>query len=124
MAERSGVWSLVGLAAALFEPEIRAWQGRVPLGRVFWVYGVLTSAGLAVVYLLALAAGRRDAQQALILIFLAYTFWILVAVWRCAEPAPPGLRLLTRSLTVAWAANTVLVVGFLQLDLIATYVGG
>jgi hypothetical protein len=121
MAERSGVWSLVGLAAALFEPEIRAWQGRVPLGRVFWVYGVLTSAGLAIVYLLALAAGRRDAQQALILIFVAYTFWILVAVWRCAGPAPPGLRGLARSLTVAWAANTLLVAGFLQLDLIAGY---
>lgn len=123
MADRSGIWSVFGLAAALFVPEIRAWQGRAPLGRVFWVYGVLTSAGLAAIYLLALAAGRRDAQQALILIFLAYTLWILVAVWRCAGAAPPGLRVLTRSMTVAWVANTLLVAGFLQLDLIAGYLG-
>ncbi|WP_368744950.1 hypothetical protein [Desertibaculum subflavum] len=121
MAERSGLWSALALAAALFEPEVRAWQGRAPLGRVFWVYGVITSSGLAAIYLLALAAGRRDAQQALILLFLAYTLWILVAVWRCADAAPPGLRALARSLTVAWAANTLLVAGFLQLDLIAGY---
>lgn len=120
---RGGIWGALGLAAALFEPEIRAWQGKAPLGRVFWVYGVVTSAGLGAIYLLALAAGRRDVQQALILIFLAYTLWILVAVWRCAGAAPPGLRALARSLTVAWAANTLLVAGFLQLDLIAGYLG-
>ncbi len=120
---RNSLWGAVGMAAALFEPEIRAWHGGAPLGRVFWVYGVLTSLGLAGVYLLALLADRPDAQQVIILIFGAYTFWILVAVWRCAEPAPPGLRLLTRSLTVAWAANTLLVAVFLQLDLIARYLG-
>ncbi len=120
---RDKMSNLIGLAAALFEPEVRAWRGRAGLGRVFWVYGVLTSAGLAGVYLLALQAGRRDVQQALILIFAAYTFWILVTVWRCAGSAPPGWRLLARSLTVAWAANTALVAGFLQLDLIATYLG-
>jgi hypothetical protein len=120
---RDKMSNLIGLAAALFEPEVRAWRGRAGLGRVFWVYGVLTSAGLAGVYLLALQARRRDVQQALILIFAAYTFWILVTAWRCAGSAPPGWRLLARSLTVAWAANTALVAGFLQLDLIATYLG-
>jgi hypothetical protein len=120
---RDRMGNLVGRAAALFEPEFRAWCGRAGLGRVFWVYGVLTSAGLAAVYLLALQAGRRDVQQVLILIFAVYTILILVAVWRCAESAPPGWRLLARSLTVAWAANTALVTGFLQLDLIATYLG-
>jgi hypothetical protein len=120
---RGGFFRALAVLLAVFEPEIRAWQGRAPLARVFWVYGVLTSLGLAGLHLLALQAGRRDIQQVLILVFTAYTAWILVAVWRSAEQAPAGLRLFVRSLTVAWAANALLLAGFLQLDLIAAYLG-
>ncbi len=107
----------------LFEPERRAWQGRLPLVRVFWIYGVLTSLAIGTFYLLAAEAGRWGLQQGLLIVLATYTVWILVAVWRCAETAPPNWRVLARSLTVAWALNTILVTGFLQLDLIATRLG-
>lgn len=113
----------IGFMLILFEPELRAWQGRAPLVRVFWLYGVLTSIGIAIFYLLAAEAGRPGLQQGLLIVLAAYTVWILVAVWRCAESAPPPWRALARSLTVAWALNTILVTGFLQLDLIARRLG-
>lgn len=114
---------LVGLLLILFEPELRAWQGRVPLARVFWIYGVLTSSGIGAFYLLAAEADRWNLQQGLLIVLATYTVWILVAVWRCAESAPPLWRLLARSVTVAWAVNTILLTGFLQLDLIASRLG-
>jgi hypothetical protein len=44
-----------------------------------------------------------------------------VAIWRCAANSPWGS--LARGLTVAWAANTVLLLLFLQVDLFAAYMG-
>ena len=118
-----GLTRLIRWGFILFEPELRAWDGGLPLARVFWIYGVLTSIAIGLLYMLAAEAGRRSLQQALLIILLAYTGWIVVAVWRCAEPAPPTLRIVARSLTVAWALNIILVTGFLQLDLIAAYLG-
>lgn len=103
----------------LFAPELRAWRGQQPLARVFWIYGVLTSFGLAAFYLAAALAHRPSLQQALVITFAAYTGWVLMAVWRCAEQAPPQLRALVRSLALVWAVNTVMFTGFLELDLVA-----
>lgn len=114
---------LMGLALILFEPEMRAWQGRLPLARVFWVYGVLASVGISALYLQAAEARRWGLQQGLLMGLAAYTVWILVAVWRCAELAPPGWRFLARGLTIAWAFNMALVATFLELDLIAARLG-
>lgn len=121
--QRSGFTYLVGLALMLFEPERRAWQGRLSLARVFWVYGVLSSIGIGALYVLAGESGRLNLQQAVLVVLVAYTVWILVAVWRCAEHAAPRWRMVARSLTVAWAVNTVMVAGFLQLELLATRLG-
>ena len=107
----------------LFAPEVRAWRGRLPLVRVFWVYGVLASLGLATLYLLAAQAHRSVLQQALVITFAAYTGWVLVAVWRCAEQEAPQFRALVRSLALAWAVNTIMMTGFLELDLIAARMG-
>lgn len=114
-------WShrLLLILLLLFEPEWRALNGRAALGRVFWVYGVLASAGLSLLYLLAREARRTDLQQLLLVILLAYTAAILVAVWRCGPNAAPPWGLLARALTVAWAANALLLLGFLEIDLIA-----
>lgn len=114
---------LIGFILAVFAPEVRAWQGRLPLLRVFWIYGVLMSAGIGALYLLAAEAGRQGLQQALLLVLASYTVWILVAVWRCSELTSPKWRLLARSLTVAWALNTILVIGFLELDLLVIRMG-
>jgi hypothetical protein len=108
---------------AFFEPERRAWRGDAPLWKVFWGYGVLTSSGLALLYLIALEQQHILMQQALLILLAAYTLWILVAIWRCAAHSPPGWATLAQALTVAWAANTILVLTFLQTDLLAAYMG-
>lgn len=107
----------------MFESEVRAWQGREPLGKVFWGYGVLVSLVLIALYILAAVQGRIIVQQILLVFFAGYTAWILVAVWRCAAAAQPLWRTLARSLTVAWAGNTILVVFFLQLQLLLEFAG-
>jgi len=57
----------------------------------------------------------------LLLGFVAYTAWILVAVWRSAENVGrKDYGLIARALTVAWAINSVLVSGFLLLGHLGT----
>jgi hypothetical protein len=107
----------------LFEPEWRAFTGRASLGRVFWVYGVVVSTGLALLFVLALEAGRRGLQQLLLLVFPAYTAAILIAIWRCSGNTAGPWGQIARALTVAWAVNTLLVVGFLQIELLAAWFG-
>lgn len=119
-------WShrLMLVLLLLFEPEWRAFTGRAALGRVFWVYGVLVSSGLALLFLLAREAQRADVQQFLLVLMLIYTGLIQVAVWRCAEHAAPPWAQVARALTVAWALNVLLLIGFLQIDLLAAWLGG
>ena len=114
---------LARIVAAFFEPELRAWQGAAPLGRVFWGSGVSVSAVFATLYVLAIYEGRVVARQLMLMCFAAYTLWILVSVWRCAATADPFWGLLARWLTVAWAGNASLVLFFLQLDLMGLYLG-
>lgn len=105
-----------------FETELRAWFGLLPLWQVFWGYGVLASSVLIGLYAMAVFNRQVVTQQALLILFAAYTVWILVSVWRCAEGSDPYWRLVARCLTVAWAVNTIMVVIFLQLDLLSSYV--
>jgi hypothetical protein len=104
---------------AFFEPEVRAWRGQQPLWKVFWVYGVAASSVIVALYASAIYAGQRSLQQVLLLVFSAYTVWILVSVWRCADNARERVwGLFARMLTVAWAGNAAMVVLFLELDLL------
>ena len=106
-----------------FEPELLAWYGLLPLWKVFWGYGVLASSVMIGLYAVAVVEHRFLVQQALLIFFAGYTGWILVSVWRCAENSAPHLRLIARCLTIAWAGNAAMVVLFLQLDLIVSYLG-
>lgn len=91
-----------------------------PLGRVFWLYGVIPSnlLWLGVLWLMT-GGGTPSATLGLLAFLLVYTAWILVAVWRAAPQAhDPRYGVLARALTVAWAINTVLLVFFLGLPLL------
>jgi hypothetical protein len=90
---------------------------------VFWGYGVLASCALAVLYALAIQQKRVVLQQVLLILLAGYTAWILVAIWRCADNSSPMWGLLARGLTVAWEGNTILVLAFLQADLLVSFVG-
>lgn len=102
-----------------FAPELRAWRGEMTLWKVYWGYAVLTSLVLALFLLSALSAGKLWMEQSLLVGFGLYTAWILTAVWRCAERAQPHWRLFARLSTVVWAGNALMVLGFLELDLLA-----
>jgi hypothetical protein len=112
------------LLTTFFAPELRAWQGQTALPVVFWGYGVITSAVLAILQATAIESGQLAFQQVLILASAAYTVWILVAIWRCAVNASPFWGTLARLLTVAWGLNTGFVLLFLQLDLLLGFARG
>jgi hypothetical protein len=55
----------LGLALLrFFETELRAWHGLMPLWKVFWGYGVLTSFVMIGLYALALSKGQVARQRA------------------------------------------------------------
>ena len=95
------------------------WRGRGPLWKAYWLYGVLGSNVLALILLVLLQRGAIDSAwfQIVLLLLAAYTVWIVVSVWRCAfnvEKAMYGH--MARALTVAWAINALMVLGFLELQ--------
>jgi len=50
-------------------------------------------------------------------VLLAYTAWILMSIWHCSWNVEDQTRgEIARFLTAAWAANSVLVMGFLLLQ--------
>ena len=86
------------------------WEGKGPLWKFYWFYGVLLSLVLAAI---VATAGLRHWVSLPVLIAMVvglaiYTGWILVSVWRCAdniEGHPLGLEpdvwsSLARALTV------------------------
>ena len=119
---KMGRLRIMKFAADFFAAEIRAWRGEEPLWKVFWVYGVATSVTIVTVYVVAFYDGRMALRQVLLPCFAAYTAWILVSVWRCASNTNEKLwSTLARFLTVAWAGNTILILIFLQLNLLIKY---
>jgi len=114
--------SIAAFAAEFFAAELRAWRGEQPLWKVFWIYGVGTSGALIAFYVIAFYVDRVALRQALLLCFALYTAWILVSVWRCANNTRERIwGLFARFLTVAWACNTIMVLVFLQFNLIIKY---
>lgn len=121
-AEPAPALPVLVLAQAFFDPEVRTWRGEQPLWIVFWGYGVLANVGFAMLYALCLYLDRIGLQQALLLCVAGHTSWTLVALWRSSTGKLNTLwGALTRQLTVAWAVNAILVLGFLQLGLVERY---
>ena len=68
----------------------------------------------------ALAFRNPSSDWRLFVVLLLYTGWIIPAVWRAAPSARnPNYGVAARGLTVVWGLNTVLVVFFLTLQLVA-----
>ncbi len=113
---------LTKFSTDFFAAEIRAWRGEQPLWKMFWGYGVATSGTLITFYVIAFYVDRIALRQVLLLCFAPYTAWILVSVWRCANNTRERFwSLLARLLTVAWAGNTMMILAFLQFNLIIKY---
>ena len=73
-------------------------------------------------YVIAFYVDRVALRQVLLLCFAPYTAWILVSVWRCANNTKERIwGMFARFLTVAWACNTIMIVVFLQFNLIVKY---
>lgn len=95
------------------------WQGHGRLWKVYWVYGVIGSNILVAILLLLIRQGALGTLwfQSILLLLAAYTVWIVVSVWRCAFNTENLLYgHMARALTVAWAINALLVLGFLELE--------
>lgn len=112
-----------GAMTGLFASPIRAWNGDAPLGQVFWGYGVFISALMITAFIDAFYRDDVWVQEILLIAFLAYTVWILTAIWRCSTAGTSVWHMVARLLTITWAANTLLVAGFLQLNLLETALG-
>jgi hypothetical protein len=94
------------------------WQGHGRLWKVYWLYGVLGSNILALLLLLLMERSALGSMwfQLVLLLLAAYTVWIVVSVWRCAfNVENPLYGHMAKPLTVAWAINALLVIGFLEL---------
>ena len=113
---------LARVAALFLAPELAAWRGQQPLWKVFWLYGVAVSGILIAIYLFAFVIDAVALRQILVLCFAPYTAWILVSIWRCSNNVrEPFWGMLARFLTVAWTGNTILIVVFIELNLITHY---
>ena len=119
LVTRSGIGEFV---ARFLAPEIRAWRGQEPLWKVFWLQGVATSSILIAIYGFAFLVERVALRQALVICFAPYTAWTLVSVWRCANNTREAFwGMLARFLTVAWAFNTIIILVFVEINLITHY---
>lgn len=88
--------------------------GVAPLWQVFWLQGVLLSQVLFGGILLLYQHIDNLSLAMLLLGFIAYTAWVLNAVWRNAgNVREPIYGEIARFLTVAWSINAVLISLFL-----------
>ena len=102
------------------------WRGHGPLWKVYWLYGVLGSFVLTAILLYLISAGSADTVwfQVVLLLLAAYTVWIVIAVWRCAfNVRDERLGHIARALTIAWAINAAMVLGFLELEYLRAVAG-
>src|SRR5215207_4461994 len=89
---------------------VELWQGRLPLGRAFWLWGILGGGVVALfATILALALLTTGAPAWLAaLVFAAHLPWnlvLLVGVWRSAGRPEVGrdTAFLARLVIAAWA---------------------
>lgn len=88
---------------------VEFWRGGLPLGRAFWLWGILgggvVSLFATLLALMLLAVGAR--AWLAVLVFAAHIPWnlvLLVGVWRSAgrPEVSPAAASLTRLIILAW----------------------
>ncbi len=107
---------LRGLVIACFETEMRSWRGAEPLWKVFWMYGVLIS---WVHSLLCTHHLRRSDRATAGFARLLRYLYDVASVWRCADNTGESFW----GLFARRAGNTVMLLIFLELGLVKTYLG-
>lgn len=110
--------------ARLVAPEPKVFRGEAALAPVFWLHGVVATWWLIALNIIVMRQDGWAPVQALILLHLGYTAWILVAIWRCAANAHPSWGILARWLTVAWGLNTAFVLLFVEIELVLSRAAG
>lgn len=121
--ERSDKSTFINFLLVFFEPEAKSWRGEQPLRKVFWSYGVLVSNSIGVIYILSMYGDHIVLQQILLPCIAVYTLWLLVSIWRSSgRTTNANWGTLARYLAIVWAGNTILVLSFLQLELIERYI--
>lgn len=114
----AGPMTIADITRTAFSPQVRAWRGEAPLWETFWVQGVGVSALLALSLGAALLEGLWPLGQALLLALVAYTGWVVVAIWRCAEQSLNSVwAVMAQAISIAWALNTLFLSGFLAIAL-------
>jgi hypothetical protein len=109
---------ITAFTLAAFQPQVRAWRGEAPLWETFWIQGVSVSALLGLSFVAALLNHSTGVARALLLVLVAYTGWVVVAIWRCAERAESSRwSVMAQALSIAWALNTLLLSAFLAITL-------
>lgn len=104
------------LAITHINPIARYWHGEGRLAPLYWIWGVGGSILLALAVAGPPLAGIAGPVWAALGIAAggAYTVWILVSIWRCAENIDHAVLFgapreawswLARYLTFAWAIN-------------------
>lgn len=91
-------------------------DGRGPLWRVFWLWGVVVSWILFALFLAAVQSLGITWGLFLVsgIVMLPYTVLILTGVWQCAyNCGNPFWGMAARGLTLIWALNVGLVGGYL-----------
>jgi NNP family nitrate/nitrite transporter-like MFS transporter len=101
----------LGLRNALFSVDYR---GHTPLGRVFWIYGVLFSNLLLALLITASDRVAPILMSLLLLGFMVYTLGIMRMVWVNAfNTGKEILSFAARYLTVFWMVNAMLISSYL-----------
>lgn len=100
---------------------VKVWRGHESLGTVFWIYGVLGAAALSALFLVTQARGNPVGQQGLILLLAIHSWWIVGSIWRSAARDDNYFHGCARAATLAWGINAVLLLGFLEVDLIGQF---
>lgn len=100
---------------------VDAYNGKEPLWRVFWLYGVFFSTVVTTLFLWVVSQDIHflAIDQVLVIAFIPYTVWLLISIWRCAFNVSQELYgHIGRALTVAWALNAALLVVSVELDVL------
>ena len=89
------------LVRRVFEAEMRAWRGMSRLNGFLGLWSARQRHSYSRLFP-AVDQNRIAVTQAFLLLFLGYTIWLLVALWRCSAAAELFWQMLVRSLIFVW----------------------